>query len=146
MSADQSKPAVPKEGGVFKTIIPIRWGDMDAFGHVNNCVYFRYVEEARAQCFDVENIFVPNHRSPVLVHASLDFSNPVRYPASVRVALTLTRVGNASLTFDVLVESLEASRVAYAKGKNIVVVTDQLTGKSSPLQPQELAQLARFFV
>lgn len=146
MSADQSKPAVPKEGGVFKTIIPIRWGDMDAFGHVNNCVYFRYVEEARAQCFDVENIFVPRYRAPVLVHASMDFINPVRYPASVRVALTLTRVGNASLTFDVLIESMEEPRVPYAKGKNIVVVTDQQTGKSSPLKVNELEHLARFFV
>lgn len=120
MSADQSKSAALQEGGVFKTIIPIRWGDMDAFGHVNNCVYFRYVEEARAQCFDVENIFVPKHRAPVLVHASMDFINPVRYPASVRVP--------------------------YAKGKNIVVVTDQQTGKSSPLKVNELEHLARFFV
>ena len=27
---------------VHETIIPLRWGDMDAFGHVNNTLYFRY--------------------------------------------------------------------------------------------------------
>ena len=30
-------------------LIPIRWGDMDAYGHVNNTVYFRYMEQARVE-------------------------------------------------------------------------------------------------
>ena len=33
----------------FETVIPIRWGDMDAMGHVNNTVYFRYMETARLE-------------------------------------------------------------------------------------------------
>jgi len=33
--------------------IPIRWGDMDAMGHVNNTVYFRYMEQTRINWFDV---------------------------------------------------------------------------------------------
>src|SRR3982750_1783662 len=32
--------------------IPVRWGDMDAMGHVNNTVYFRYMEQARISWFD----------------------------------------------------------------------------------------------
>lgn len=36
---------------VFEMSMPIRWGDMDAFGHVNNTVYFRYMEEARVTWF-----------------------------------------------------------------------------------------------
>ncbi|MBM3384043.1 MAG: acyl-CoA thioesterase, partial [Betaproteobacteria bacterium] len=32
--------------------IPIRWGDMDAMGHVNNTVYFRFMEQARISWFD----------------------------------------------------------------------------------------------
>ncbi|MDB5949239.1 MAG: acyl-CoA thioesterase, partial [Massilia sp.] len=32
--------------------MPIRWGDMDAMGHVNNTVYFRYFEQARISWFD----------------------------------------------------------------------------------------------
>jgi hypothetical protein len=30
-------------------LIPIRWGDMDAYGHVNNTIYFRYMEQARVE-------------------------------------------------------------------------------------------------
>jgi acyl-CoA thioester hydrolase len=37
---------------VFEMSMPIRWGDMDAFGHVNNTVYFRYMEQARISWFE----------------------------------------------------------------------------------------------
>ncbi len=36
---------------VFEMTIPIRWGDMDAMGHINNAVYFRYMETARIDWF-----------------------------------------------------------------------------------------------
>jgi len=32
---------------VHEAIIPLRWGDMDAFGHINNTLYFRYMEQGR---------------------------------------------------------------------------------------------------
>ena len=34
---------------VFEMVVPIRWGDMDALGHVNNALYFRYMETARVE-------------------------------------------------------------------------------------------------
>ena len=37
---------------VFDMSMPIRWGDMDAFGHVNNTVYFRYMEQVRISWFE----------------------------------------------------------------------------------------------
>ena len=37
---------------VHTTTVPIRWGDMDAQGHVNNTVYFRYMEQARVEWFE----------------------------------------------------------------------------------------------
>lgn len=32
--------------------IPVRWGDMDSYGHVNNTLYFQYLEEARVAWFE----------------------------------------------------------------------------------------------
>jgi len=32
--------------------IPVRWGDMDAMGHVNNTVYFRFMEQTRISWFE----------------------------------------------------------------------------------------------
>lgn len=34
---------------VYTVVMPIRWGDMDAMGHVNNTVYFQYLEQARIE-------------------------------------------------------------------------------------------------
>jgi acyl-CoA thioester hydrolase len=36
-----------------RTRMPLRWGDMDAMGHVNNTVYFRYLEQARIELFEM---------------------------------------------------------------------------------------------
>ena len=41
---------------VFEMSMPIRWGDMDAFGHVNNTVYFRYMEQVRISWFEAVGI------------------------------------------------------------------------------------------
>ncbi len=144
--SDESNISPLKVGGVFKSVMPVRWGDMDAVGHVNNTLYFRYVEEARAQCFDAENVFFPHGRVPVLAHASLDFLKSVVYPATVVVTMVVTRVGRSSLTFDVTIETEAEPGVPYARGKNVVVAADQQTSQSLPWTRLELEHLARFFV
>lgn len=132
-------------GGVFRCVIPVRWGDLDALNHVNNTLYFRYAEETRVQLFDQVAIALPSTRVGVLAHASLDFLKPVLYPATVVVSLVLTRVGRSSMDFDVLIECQGEPGVAYAKGKNVIVGTDSASGKSLPWTAAELAQFALCF-
>lgn len=133
-------------GGVFQCVMPVRWGDLDALNHVNNTLYFRYVEETRVQLFDQVGIALPSTRVGVLAHASLDFLKPVLYPATVVVSLVLTRVGRSSMDFDVLIECQGEPGIAYAKGKNVIVGTDSDSGKSLPWTAAELAQFALCFV
>lgn len=129
-------------GGVFCCVMPIRWGDMDALGHVNNTEYFRYVQEARAILFEQVQVVQPYERVGVLAHASCDFVKPLLYPGDVVVSLVLTRVGRSSMEFDFLIELQQEPGVVYARGKNIIVCTDMSRGVSSPWTPDELA---RFF-
>jgi acyl-CoA thioester hydrolase len=145
MSSEKSVPQLDA-GRTFTMTMPVRWGDMDAVGHVNNTIYFRFVEEARAQCFDAENLFFPHGRVPILVHASLDFLKSVIYPATVVVRLVLTRQGTSSLAFDVEIECDGEPGVLYAKGHNIVVATRRDTGRSAPWTAHEIEGLARAFV
>ena len=67
--------------------IPIRWGDMDAMGHVNNTVYFRYMEQARIGWF--EALFpgdeVWRSTGIVIVNASCNYKRPITYPGTVEV-------------------------------------------------------------
>ena len=69
----------------FEMSMPIRWGDMDAFGHVNNTVYFRYMEQVRISWFEQLGIVAGNGEGegPVLVNASMEFLKQLHYPGDV---------------------------------------------------------------
>ena len=59
---------------VYECLIPIRWGDLDAMGHVNNTVYFRYMETARIEWFDAIGVKTDPHGvGPVIVNAFCNF-------------------------------------------------------------------------
>ena len=79
--------------------IPVRWGDMDAMGHVNNTVYFRYMEQARISWF--ENL-VPRAEAwtsigIVIVNASCNFKKPISYPGTVEVKVFAGAPGGSSV-------------------------------------------------
>lgn len=131
--------------GVFRCVVPMRWGDMDALNHVNNVVYFRYFEEARVQLFISAGLRQPMKKQTVLVHASCDFLKPLFYPSTLVVSLVLTRAGRSSLAFDVSIECQGEPGVVHAKGKNVLVGVDPATGKALAWSRAELAALTQCF-
>jgi acyl-CoA thioester hydrolase len=143
-AADSS--GAPRVGATFRYAVPLRWGDQDALNHVNNTLYFRYLEEARIKLFERVGIVLPSARVMVLAHASLDFLKPMLYPATAVVIMTLTRVGRSSIEFDVLIECEHEPGLAYAKGREVLVGTDAASGRSLPWTGQELAAFARTLV
>src|SRR5262249_59954904 len=76
---------------VHSTTIPIRWGDMDAQGHVNNTVYFRYMEQARIEWLDQvrEQLGPIPGLGIVIVNASCTFIEPLAYPRKVEVRMVI---------------------------------------------------------
>lgn len=136
----------PQVGHVFECVIPVRWGDLDALNHVNNTVYLRYSEEARALLYMQAGFPVPGPREAVLAHVACDFLKPLTYPATAVIRLEFKRLGRSSMEYDFVIERQDEPGVAYARGKNITVNTDAKTGKSSPWTPDELAGYARCFV
>ncbi len=108
--------------------IPIRWGDMDAMGHVNNTVYFRYMEQARIGWFEV---LVPQGAAwkstgIVIVNASCHYRRPITYPGTVEVRLLVGRIGTSSVaTFYEL--RVDADPELYASGEAMVVFVSMAT-------------------
>ena len=108
--------------------IPIRWGDMDAMGHVNNTVYFRYMEQARIGWFDA---LVPQQQAwkttgIVIVNASCNFRKPINYPGTVEVKVFSGAPGGSSVpTF----YELAVEREVYADGAAVVVFIDMQSQK-----------------
>lgn len=110
--------------------LPIRWGDMDAMGHVNNTVYFRFMEQARIGWFDA---LVPEQaawRSTgiVIANASCNFKRPMTYPGTVEVKVYIGSPGGSSVpTFYDLV--ISEDQVVYADGEATVVFIDMASQK-----------------
>jgi acyl-CoA thioester hydrolase len=69
--------------------IPVRWGDLDAFNHVNNTVFLRFLEEARIRFFAaLGDAWMSDKSGPVVVNVNCNFRREIRYPATVRVTLS----------------------------------------------------------
>jgi len=108
---------------VQTVVVPIRWGDMDAMGHVNNTVYFRYMEQARIGWFEA---LVPEAQAwkttgIVIVNASCNFRRPINYPGTLEVKVFVGAPGGSSVpTFYEL--SIEGE--IYADGAATVVFID----------------------
>jgi acyl-CoA thioester hydrolase len=91
-------PYFPNAGPVmYETSIAVRWGDLDAFQHVNNTIYFRYMEQCRLEWFETIGIDVPRIDGfdivPNLVGAECRFIRAILYPATVRVTIAVGDVG-----------------------------------------------------
>jgi acyl-CoA thioester hydrolase len=124
--------------------IPIRWGDMDAMGHVNNTVYFRYMEQARISWFDR---LVPEEDAwlstgIVIANASCNYKRAITYPGTVEVRLFIAPPGGASVatTYELRVD---ADPEPYADGAAVVVFIDMQTQKSRRIPEAIRARLER---
>ena len=108
--------------------IPIRWGDMDAMGHVNNTVYFRYMEQARIGWYEA---LVPaaeawTQTGIVIANASCNFKRALNYPGTVEVRLSIEPPGGSSVgTF----YELKMDDTLYADGAAVVVFIDMKSQK-----------------
>ena len=108
--------------------IPMRWGDMDAMGHVNNTVYFRYMEQARIGWFDalLQDRAAWPGLGIVVVTSSCNYRKPLTYPGTVEVKLFVGPPGGSSLpTF----YQLAVAGELYADGDATVVFIDTRTQK-----------------
>lgn len=120
----------------------VRWGDMDALGHVNNTVYFRYMEQARISWFARLGLPVVEHGSgPVIVRAVCDFLKPITYPATIAIPIYLGKVGRSSFTVFHDIHDAGDPAVIFAKGEVVVVWIDHEKGKSTPLPQRVLDAL-----
>ena len=116
------------------TQIPVRWGDMDALGHVNNTIYFRYMEQARIEWLESLGLSVEAGRSEsvVIVNASCTFLVPITYPATVEVRLSVGELGRSSIPTHYQMFCV-GEETLYAEGEAKVVWINGATGKSAPL-------------
>jgi acyl-CoA thioester hydrolase len=107
---------------------------MDAYGHLNNTLYFRFFEQARVEWIEQMGYPVRAEATsgPVIINADCTFLIPVNYPATVQVRLFGGQPGRSSVMtwYELRVEGDDR---LYAEGAAKVVWMDVQTGKSVPL-------------
>jgi len=133
-----------ENGGIAPCVMEVRWGDMDALGHVNNTVYFRFFEEARMRLLQGMESIPKSEKTFVLAHTSCDFLRPMHYPAHAVVFQNLVRIGRSSVEIEAAIEKQGEPGVPCAKGRYIVVGVDIVNQRPSPWSEVELAQLQSY--
>jgi acyl-CoA thioester hydrolase len=108
--------------------IPVQWGDMDALGHVNNARFFTWFESARMALLPRIGVATtPSAVGPILATTTCDFLRPVVYPATVRVGVRVSRIGETSIGLEYEVTDAapsEGTATVYARGTSVVVLVD----------------------
>ncbi|MFN8486350.1 MAG: thioesterase family protein [Caldilineaceae bacterium] len=127
----------------FPVIIetPVAWGDMDAFQHVNNTVYFRYFESGRIAYFERLNVLTQEGVGPILAAAQCKFKFPLTYPDTVWIGTRITEIGDDRFTMQSRVVSQRYQRLA-AEGDSVIVAYDY-GGRKKTVWPEELKERIR---
>ncbi len=119
---------------VHETCFPIRWGDMDILGHVNNAAYFTYLETARVAWFsDIGCLPDPLGTGPVMINAFCNFINELSYPGEVVARQYLGAIGRSSFDVYATLERADGSGTVCANGGSRVVWSDFILRKSVPI-------------
>jgi acyl-CoA thioester hydrolase len=121
--------------------IPVAWGEMDAFQHVNNGAYFRYFESARMAYYERMNIKDLISRTgigPILAATSCKFKTPLTYPDTVRVGVKVTRIEADRFMMDHRIVSTQHQKIA-AEGNSVIATFNYRENKKAAV-PEELKQ------
>jgi acyl-CoA thioester hydrolase len=117
------------------------WGDMDAYQHVNNVVYFRYFENARLEYFRRLDWFAyegATHIGPILASTQARFRRPLTYPDTIAIGAKLLDIENDRFHLEHKIVS-QAQGQIVTEGQGTVVAFHYRDNMKVPV-PEELRQ------
>lgn len=130
----------------FKHSLTVRFRDIDMLGHVNNAVYFTYLEEARTTFFKTLGYGVTNFRKEcpiILARAECDYKSPSFFNETLDIHLGITEIKNASFTiaYDL---SEQSSNRTVARASTVLVTYDYSLNKVIPIPKKLREDLEKF--
>ena len=122
----------PEGTFLYQLSFPIRWGDMDALGHVNNIMYFRYFEQARLNWYESLGRAALGTQTTglVIVDNHAEYLKPLVYPANITVSMGGHSPGRSSFISSYTI--CDETQL-YTRGSAKVVWIDIEKNKSTPL-------------
>lgn len=123
--------------------LPVLWGDMDALGHVNNVVAFRWFESARVAMLEqvgLSKLMEPKRIGPILAAVDCQYKLQIFYPDTVWVSACVSSVGRTSMQIKHRIYSQTEKTIA-AEGNSVVVFFDYNRQRPVAVPPDIRAEL-----
>ncbi|QPH39849.1 acyl-CoA thioesterase [Pedobacter endophyticus] len=118
----------------YKTNIHLRFVDFDLMGHVNNSVYFTYLEIARSKYWEEIVKWDWKKTGIVIAHAELDYILPIVMGDKIAVHVKTSRIGNTSFDLDYQIVKLKGTEeVICSKGKTVCIAVDYTTNRPTAI-------------
>ena len=108
-----------------KQQLRIDWSEMDLFGHVNNVAYFKYIQAARVNYWEISklsDLFTETKLGPILLSTSCQFIKPLFYPGNLLIESRIEFIKNTS--FGIHHRILNADNELCAESKDVIVTFD----------------------
>jgi acyl-CoA thioester hydrolase len=123
--------------------LQVRWGDMDALGHVNNAETLRYFEQSRISWLDSLGFPTTGKGTgPILARVSVTYLKPIVYPSELEVRLHAKHVGNSSFTLASEIVNGRDAAERFTEGEFVTVWVDYDASRSVPIPEKLRAILA----
>jgi acyl-CoA thioester hydrolase len=122
------------DGFKYKTLIPIRFADIDAFGHVNNAIYLTYFEIARSTYWDEVIEWDWNEVGIIIRRSVVDYLRPIILTDEIYTYVKTSRIGTSSFDLDyIIVRIVDGKEEVCTTGQTLCVTFDYKTNKPVPI-------------
>ena len=134
------------------TKIPVLWGDMDGFGHVNNIIYLKWCETSRIELFrsiwnykigNMEEVLERGGIGPILANFNMDYKYPVKYPDEIKIETYLTHIGNSSMGIGHKLFSQNNDKLV-AKANSVVVMLNYISNDKVIISDKDREILSQY--
>lgn len=123
----------------FTTDIEIRFADIDAYGHVNNAIFFTYLETARVKLFQQHfGGFLDTSLTFLVVRAECDYRLPVTLNDKLQITIVIEQLRHSSFTFGYRLHNGEGKN--YATARTVMVCYDPVVSRPVAI-PAEIREL-----
>lgn len=129
----------------YKTSIETRFADFDMMGHVNNAVYFTYMEIARTKYWKQAIRWDWKKTGVVIANAALDYISPIFLEDKISIYVRTSRIGKSSFDLEyLLVKTKNDEEIICSKGKTTCVAFDYQIKSSAPIPDNERNKMLAF--
>ncbi|HEX4381405.1 MAG TPA: thioesterase family protein [Myxococcales bacterium] len=117
--------------------LPVQWGEMDAFQHVNNVTYLRWFESARIAYFRAAKLMYDMPRTgPIMARQNINYRLPLTYPDTVVVSAAVSSMGTTSFQLQMELRSKAHDLAVAADGDAVIVMFDYQQQKKTAITPE----------